>query len=147
MTSEGRGSVSRPTLRQPSFSITGIDGFATLQKGKAVRAFYNYKTFGEILDRNRGAGKGFDLLRLGLALLILVSHMSSIVGHSGTTAWLTSLFFGSDPQVPAATAQVVSQAKPVLMPQNGLPHAAGLSGISGPFIRALVPMFSRLAAF
>ncbi|VXC69568.1 Acyltransferase [Sphingomonas sp. 8AM] len=111
-----------------------------------MRALNSFQTFGTILDKNRGAGKGFDLLRLGLALLILVSHLSSIVGHSGTTAWLTSLLFGTDASVHAATADVAARA-PTLMPPALARPTGGLAGISGPFIRALVPMFFALSGF
>ena len=50
-------------------------------------------TFGQILDRNRGAGPGFDLLRMGLAVSIYISHCSMMAGnHHLLSNLLASLF-------------------------------------------------------
>lgn len=100
------------------------------------------RSFGSILDKNRGAGPGFDLLRLGLALLILLSHTSRLAGHSGFTASVTQMltdmlsFFGP-------TSSIVHHIPPAPATTASGPS----TGITGPFVRALVPMFFALSGF
>lgn len=100
------------------------------------------KSFGSILDEHKGAGPGFDLLRLGLALLILLSHTSRLAGHSGFTAALTEAlhqvlsFFST-------TASIVQHIPPAPPTTASGPS----TGITGPFVRALVPMFFALSGF
>lgn len=96
--------------------------------------FNNFRSFGAVLDLNKGSGPGFDLLRLGLALLILLSHASKLDGHSGFTAALTdllkqalSIFDGG--------GHVVGYIPPAPVSSNG----TASTGITGPFVRALVP--------
>lgn len=113
-----------------------------------AREKFTGKSFGAILDMCGGAGRGFDLLRLGLALGILLAHSSSIMGHSGTTAWLTSLIFGSG----AHHAAPVTGATPLVPPAAAAAKqiattSVGLHGFTGPFVRALVPMFFALSGF
>lgn len=90
-------------------------------------------------------GPGFDLLRLGLALLILFSHCSAVFGHAGTTAWLHELLHGAPPPLPAASAPVAAPPAPANAAMGV--QGYGLTGLTGPFIRALVPMFFILSGF
>jgi peptidoglycan/LPS O-acetylase OafA/YrhL len=99
-------------------------------------------TFLHILDKNRGIGPGFDLLRLLLALSILASHCSGLSGHAG---WLSShlesalhLLFSSSEQAPhIATTQDASGAE--------LLHR--VSGPARPYVLSRVPMFFALSGF
>ena len=118
-------------------------------KGEAMRGLDRRTTFGDILNLNRGAGKGFDLLRFGLAMLILVNHISRVTGHSGgTTAWLTSLISGTHSAVATAAMPVAPLVPAGLRATLDPAHVGGgLTGISGPFVRALVPMFFALSGF
>lgn len=107
---------------------------------------YRGKSFGAILDLNHGAGLGFDLLRLGLAITILWSHSSGISGHSGvTTSILNSIlnFFSFG----AASAATVSPAAVDAVAQNGDPTMTGLHGLGRPFTLSHVPMFFALSGF
>lgn len=37
----------------------------------------------DTLDRNRGVGPGFDVLRFGLAAIIFIGHLKALTGHVG----------------------------------------------------------------
>lgn len=115
---------------------------------------FSGKSFKSILDLNNGAGLGFDLLRLGLAVLVLVCHGSHVTGHSGTSAsivnWFHHLGFGAASPASAHPAPSVALANPVPSAADGIADPTpmtGLNSISGPFIRALVPMFFTLSGF
>ena len=99
-------------------------------------------TFATILERHRGIGPGFDLLRLLLALSILASHCSGLSGHSG---WLSShlanalhlLFSSPDAGIATALAPTSDSAE--------LVHR--VSGPARPYVLSRVPMFFALSGF
>ena len=99
-------------------------------------------SFGSVLDANRGAGPGFDLLRLGLALLILLSHASKLDGHSGFTAALTDLL-KQGLAIFDGGVHVAAHIPPAPSASHGTPS----TGITGPLVRSLVPMFFALSGF
>jgi peptidoglycan/LPS O-acetylase OafA/YrhL len=102
------------------------------------------KSFGAILDMNRGAGLGFDLLRLGLAVTILLSHTSGITGHGGVTTSLLNMIFHINPHTAAALASTSG------IHSASVPGEAGvkpLTGLGRPFTLSHVPMFFALSGF
>ncbi|WP_375428187.1 acyltransferase family protein [uncultured Sphingomonas sp.] len=110
------------------------------------------KTFGQILEENKGAGPGFDALRLALALAILLAHLASVGGTRGVFAefWnlLASLYSASPPDVvlngQATTLSVVVGAE-----HTGAAPPAGLAqpGVTMPLVLTHVPMFFALSGF
>lgn len=99
------------------------------------------KTFGKILNDHDGAGPGFDLLRLGLALAILASHCSGMTGQRGILGEIALGFqhlFGHG-------AEVITAA-----PSAGLPNDAVINppvGWGRPVAISHVPMFFVLSGF
>lgn len=106
-----------------------------------VRTYLRYrgKTFQSILDECRGAGKGFDILRLGLAICILLSHSSGIVGTSGVTASIMNSIFHVSPQTAAKLVQATSTVTD--------PTVHQLTGLARPITLAFLPMFFALSGF
>ena len=99
------------------------------------------KTFGEILDANRGAGPGFDLLRIGLAVTILASHASHLAGNHGALSALLKSIFHLHQQIGPA----VSAAAPVAV--GGEPPGEAVVGLGRPYTLSHVPMFFALSGF
>jgi len=81
-------------------------------------------TFKSILDENKGAGPGFDLLRIGLAVAILYGHSTWVAGH-----------------VDAGTSMEITR--------SGINVASihPLDGPIRPFTLMLLPMFFALSGF
>ncbi|WP_342359369.1 acyltransferase [Terrarubrum flagellatum] len=104
-------------------------------------SFFNRgRSFGEILDANKGAGPGFDLLRLGLAVAILLSHTSGITGNRGFLSGLLASLF----QLPVD----VSNSFGANAPGAELYAVdAPVRGLARPYSLSLVPMFFALSGF
>jgi peptidoglycan/LPS O-acetylase OafA/YrhL len=49
-------------------------------------------TIKDVLDRNRGIGPGFDLLRMALAVIIFTGHVGWLTGHTHVGAMPTTAF-------------------------------------------------------
>lgn len=98
------------------------------------------RPIGEILDRNKGVGLGFDLLRLGLAVLILLSHTSGIIGSSGNITAILNWIFGHS----QAAAPIASGTIAPTLHANG---EGGLSGLGRPVTLSYLPMFFALSGF
>jgi peptidoglycan/LPS O-acetylase OafA/YrhL len=97
------------------------------------------KSFGEILDANNGAGMGFDLLRIGLSVLILLSHTSGITGNRGITSGILAWIFHVTPDIQhSLTAAAAGVA-------NG--DAVAVKGLGRPITLSHVPMFFALSGF
>ncbi len=103
------------------------------------------KSFKDILDLNRGMGLGFDVIRLGLAVLILMSHTSGIIGTSGTITAIMNWLF----QVDAGTVARIASAAVVHTSTAGVPghEAYGLTGLGRPITLSYLPMFFALSGF
>ena len=93
-------------------------------------------SFGEILAANRGAGPGFDVLRIGLALWIMWGHTNWIFGLAGHLGALIYGLLGLQMHHPAALVEAVKEGA-----------AAPLDGLTRPMAVALVPMFFALSGF
>lgn len=107
---------------------------------ESYKQFRN-RSFGEILDLNRGAGLGFDALRLGLALFIMLSHVSGLLGHGGLKTEILNAIFGIDGE----TAKAIAATTQGTVTNSGAPK--GLKGLGRPITLALVPMFFALSGF
>lgn len=88
-------------------------------------------TVGAVLERNKGVGPGFEFLRYALAIAVLLSHLSWLVGTSAHDAIV---------QVQTATQ---------VTPPPAAPHHwfAGLSDWKGVVRAFLVPSFFALSGF
>lgn len=96
------------------------------------------KTFGGILKSHNDVGPGFDLLRLGLAIAILVSHCAATGGTRGIIPSTIEIFMRL---IGHAQAQDISLAS--------IAHESAKQGI--PWMRPVavshVPMFFALSGF
>jgi peptidoglycan/LPS O-acetylase OafA/YrhL len=120
----------------------GSSHFAREKSGTTmVTTYLSYrgKTFQAILDDSGGAGRGFDLLRLALSVLILLTHCSWIVGTSGTTAAIMNLIFHVNPQTAARLAQATRTVND--------PGVHQLTGLARPIMLSYLPMFFALSGF
>ena len=106
---------------------------------KAVYTSYRGQSFAHILDINRGAGRGFDLLRLLLAIAILLSHSSSIVGTNGVANQILNWLF----QIPPETAARIA----IATKSTDFGEARQLTGIARPLTLSYLPMFFALSGF
>ena len=88
---------------------------------------FQIPTFKSILDRHRGIGPGFDVLRIGLALAIFYGH----------TLWVAGT--AASPTAAAVTADAGAHLQ--------LLTIAGWDGPKRPLHVALVPMFFALSGF
>lgn len=106
-----------------------------------IRTYLRYRgaTFQTILDDNGGAGMGFDLLRLALAILILLTHCSWITGTSGLTTSILNSIFHLSPE----TITRVTQATTTV----GDPTVHQLTGLGRPITLSYLPMFFALSGF
>jgi peptidoglycan/LPS O-acetylase OafA/YrhL len=105
-----------------------------------TRTYLRYRgaTFKAILDDNGGAGMGFDLLRLVLAILILLAHCSWIVGTSGVTTSILNSIFHLSPETVSRLAQATTDNDPTV-------HQ--LTGLGRPITLSYLPMFFALSGF
>ena len=99
-------------------------------------------SFGEILDRHKGNGPGFDLLRIGLAITIVYVHSIGIAGGPPAAAVLTTNAQGQIAlNVPTdfgpALWAILRQIKSLLT----------FNSTDTRFIELLVPMFFSLSGF
>ena len=106
-----------------------------------IRTYLRYRgaTFQTILDDNGGAGMGFDVLRLVLAILILLTHCSWIVGTSGVTTSILNAIFHIAPETVTRLAQVTTTV--------GDPTVHQLTGLGRPITMSYLPMFFALSGF
>lgn len=94
------------------------------------------KTFGIILKDHNDIGPGFDLLRLGLAVAILVSHCSAVGGTRGIVPSLIDIFMNLIGRAHAeGAAPVISEGV-----RHGIPWMR-------PIVVSHVPMFFALSGF
>ena len=107
-----------------------------------IRTYLKYRgaTFKTILDENGGAGKGFDLLRLILAILILLTHCSWLVGTSGLTTSIVNYIFHINPDTAATLAHATTTS-------TGDPTEHQLTGLGRPIVLSYLPMFFALSGF
>jgi len=101
------------------------------------------KTFGQILKEHDGAGPGFDLLRLALAVAILASHCSGITGERGLLGEIAKgvlQLFGHAASISISeTSTHIGQALDLAGPHP--------TGWGRPFAQSHVPMFFVLSGF
>jgi peptidoglycan/LPS O-acetylase OafA/YrhL len=107
-----------------------------------IKTYLRYRgaTFQTILDDNGGAGKGFDVLRLALAILILLVHCSWIVGTSGVTTSILNYLFHISPETASRLTQATTTAV-------GDPTVHQLTGLGRPITMSYLPMFFALSGF
>jgi peptidoglycan/LPS O-acetylase OafA/YrhL len=101
---------------------------------------YRGATFKAILDENGGAGRGFDVLRLALAILILFTHCSWLVGTRGLTTSILNSIFHISPE----TASTLAQATTTM---GNDPTEHQLTGLGRPITLSYLPMFFALSGF
>ena len=109
-----------------------------------MRAYLNYRgaTLETILDDNGGAGLGFDVLRLSLAILILLVHSSWIVGTSGVTTSILNFIFHLNPETAPGLAQATMTVRQATI--TGNPNVHQLAGLGRPITLSSLPMFFAL---
>jgi peptidoglycan/LPS O-acetylase OafA/YrhL len=107
------------------------------------------RSFGQILSENRGAGPGFDFLRLALALAILLAHLAAIGQTRGILGQILDLVSSWISGAPALAAGVTSVADVVPSAEQATPLPGGLvqPGLSRPIVLSHVPMFFALSGF
>jgi peptidoglycan/LPS O-acetylase OafA/YrhL len=134
LTSHTEPLIQRTTGISPPFNVTK-------SHRSMVRTYLKYRgtTFQTILDDNGGAGMGFDVLRLALATLILLTHCSWIVGTSGITTSILNMIFHITPQ----TVSRMTQATMTV----GDPTVHQLTGLGRPITMSYLPMFFALSGF
>ncbi|WP_050032356.1 acyltransferase [Bradyrhizobium sp. LTSP857] len=96
------------------------------------------KTFGSILGANNGLGPGFDILRLGLAVAILVAHAARLAGTRGPIPSLFELILDFLGQAHAQTPNINAAAQETI--SSGTPWLR-------PIVITHVPMFFALSGF
>ncbi len=105
---------------------------------------YSRSTFGTILKANNGVGRGFDLLRLALALTIMASHCSSMSGTRGfLSAILQDLLHLIWPVSGGISLQHLGNAAAGVHDNNN----EAIIGLGRPFTLSHVPMFFALSGF
>jgi peptidoglycan/LPS O-acetylase OafA/YrhL len=82
---------------------------------------------------------GFDLLRLALSILILLTHSSWIVGTGGVTTSILNHIFHLNPQTVARLAQATTTLDD--------PTVHQLTGLGRPITMSYLPMFFALSGF
>jgi peptidoglycan/LPS O-acetylase OafA/YrhL len=116
--------------------------FTSDKRNRTVaRTYLRYRgaTFKAILDDNRGAGMGFDLLRLALSILILLTHSSWLDGTGGLTTSILNYIFDLSPQTVTKLAQATTTV--------GDPTVHQLTGLGRPIVLSYLPMFFALSGF
>ncbi|QQV78039.1 acyltransferase [Sphingomonas aliaeris] len=103
------------------------------------------KSFKDILDLNRGMGLGFDVIRLGLAVLILLSHTSGIIGTNGTITAIMNWIFQIDGDSAAKIASAATINATAVATPGHEPY--GLTGLGRPITLSYLPMFFALSGF
>jgi peptidoglycan/LPS O-acetylase OafA/YrhL len=106
---------------------------------------YQGATFKAILDDNGGAGMGFDVLRLALAILILLVHSSWIAGTSGVTTSILNFIFHISPETLSGLAPTTVNHPAVMTGVN--PNDHQLTGLGRPITLSYLPMFFALSGF
>ncbi len=128
----------------------GISSRYTNDKSRrtVVQTYLRYRgaTFKTILDDNGGAGLGFDLLRLALATLILLTHCSWIVGTSGVTTSILNFIFHIDSETGSRLAQAAISAEGPAT-AGAVPSVHLLTGLGRPITLSYLPMFFALSGF
>src|SRR5262249_53687635 len=139
--------MARPTLTSNSETsirqTAGVSSHFTHDKSlrTMTRTYLRYRgaTFQTILDDNGGAGMGFDLLRLALAILILLIHCSWIVGTGGVTTSILNSIFHLSPEAVSRMTQATTTATD--------PTVHQLTGLGRPITMSYLPMFFALSGF
>jgi peptidoglycan/LPS O-acetylase OafA/YrhL len=96
-------------------------------------------SFGDILSKHKGAGPGFDLLRIGLALMIVYVHAYAIAPHEVTP--VTSMAIQHTLDAPSGFGSAL---------YGGLRQIKAIATFYSTetrFIETLVPMFFALSGF
>jgi peptidoglycan/LPS O-acetylase OafA/YrhL len=129
--------VAQVQTAQVSFDFVDEKGHRTL-----TRTYLRYRgaTFQAILDESGGAGMGFDLLRLVLAILILLSHCSWLVGSSGVMTSILNSIFHLSPEAASSLAQATATV-------GNDPTVHQLTGLGRPITLSYLPMFFALSGF
>lgn len=96
------------------------------------------KTFGFILGANNGLGPGFDILRLGLAVAILVAHAARLAGTRGPIPSLLDLILDIVGHAHAQTPNIKAAVQDTI--------SNGTSWLR-PIVITHVPMFFALSGF
>jgi peptidoglycan/LPS O-acetylase OafA/YrhL len=123
------GNIQRKRVKTDAADAAFLDLRTTLMR----------KTFGSILGANDGAGPGFDLLRLGLAVAILVWHAARIGGTRGPVPSIIELVMGLFGHAPHfAAPEVAIDFRDVV--KEGTPWVR-------PIVITHVPMFFALSGF
>jgi peptidoglycan/LPS O-acetylase OafA/YrhL len=112
-----------------------------------MRTYRRYRgaTFKTILDDNGGAGMGFDILRLALATLIVLSHCSWIVGTTGVTTSILNFIFHIHPESVSGVAQATIADNSAMAGVH--PNVHQLTGLGRPITLSYLPMFFALSGF
>src|SRR5215813_9065754 len=97
-----------------------------------IRSIVGRETFENILLKNGGAGPGFDLLRLVLAIAILLAHIAGLLGTSGIIPSTINFFLSLIGHARAAGDEVIRTAPNLMVPHTGLTR---------PIVLTHVPMF------
>ena len=128
--------MSRPYLCHPEgFCAWGAwDRLGLVE----ISRFILTKTFGSILKEHGGLGPGFDILRLGLAIAILVAHASHLGGTRGPVPELINLLMSFLGHAHAAPLDATVAAGDTL--KQGTPWIR-------PIVITHVPMFFALSGF
>ena len=138
--SEERSAQAETPIRQTadvSFRFADEKSHRTV-----TRTYLRYRgaTFKAILDENGGAGMGFDLLRLVLAILILLTHCSWLVGTSGVLTSILNSIFHLSPENVSTLAQATTT-------MDNDPTVHQLTGLGRPITLSYLPMFFALSGF
>jgi peptidoglycan/LPS O-acetylase OafA/YrhL len=129
--------ASVPRTAHVAFDIADKKSHRTLT---STYLRYRGATFKAILDETGGAGMGFDLLRLVLATLILLSHTSWLVGTSGVMTSILNSIFHLSPEIASTLAQVTATV-------GNDPTVHQLTGLGRPITLSYLPMFFALSGF
>jgi peptidoglycan/LPS O-acetylase OafA/YrhL len=138
----------RPVCRQSDRPQSSLDRrkttiYSSNEGQRSVpRTYLGYRgaTFKTILDENGGAGMGFDVLRLVLAVLILLTHCSWLVGTSGLTTSILNYIFHISPETASTLARATTTS-------TGDPTEHQLTGLGRPIMLSYLPMFFALSGF
>ena len=99
-------------------------------------------TMADVLDASGGTGRGFDFLRFSLSILILLSHISGLIGTTGAMNAILTSIFHIDAHIGSQLAQL--NAAGVSAVEEGQRR---LTGLSRPITLSYLPMFFALSGF
>jgi peptidoglycan/LPS O-acetylase OafA/YrhL len=88
---------------------------------------------------------GFDILRLALATLIVLSHCSWIVGTTGVTTSILNFIFHIHPESVSGVAQATIADNSAMAGVH--PNVHQLTGLGRPITLSYLPMFFALSGF